>query len=359
MVDNSQLSAESQLLRRRLIRIIAQLSIALCLIIVLDIGGDIINGRSPFSLSNAVLGCLSGGLLAAYLLAQRGLIQASGLILAATALTATIMMAAGGFSEIYLLGTLVLMLGLVMQYLSSDLLRWVSIATVICGSIALIITALLRDVTWPGFLPSLTFRIVLLGLIILVLWQFHARLSDTLLRAYGANENLTAIRLSLESQVEERTGALSRALEQAEGQREEQSRLLDQNLQQQQIIRNLSVPVLPLTERVLVMPLVGELDDQRIMLVFEQALEAVERSGAYWLIVDITGVPVIDTMVARGFISLSDAVHLLGGQVALVGIRPEVAQTIVSIGLDISAISTFSDLRSALAIVAGIKAAHS
>lgn len=348
MLGSSQLFTEVQALRQRLLVILAQLNIGMCLIIILGVGEDIFNGSTPFNLDNVVLTGTLIGLLTAYLLAYRGHIQTGVLTFLSTGLLATIIMAFAGFSEIYLLGVLVLMIGLVMQYLTSSMLWLVSIATVICGSIAMILSALEREVVWPGFIAPLTFRIVLLILIMLVLWQFHARLSETLLSTRSANEELTAIRLTLEKQVVERTDSLSTALQQAEAQAEEQRRLLDLNLQQQQTIRGLSVPVLPVTERVLVMPLVGELDEQRIMMVFEEALVAVERSRADWLILDITGVPVIDTMVARGFISLTEAIYLLGSQVALVGIRPEVAQTIVSLGLDLTTIRTFTDLREAL-----------
>jgi len=98
-------------------------------------------------------------------------------------------------------------------------------------------------------------------------------------------------------------------------------------------LRQLTVPILPLTERTLVMPLVGELDTERLSLAQEQALQALERMAAHYLIIDITGVPIIDSHVAQGLIQIVQAARLLGAKVVLVGIRPEVAQTIV--GLDI------------------------
>jgi anti-anti-sigma regulatory factor len=74
------------------------------------------------------------------------------------------------------------------------------------------------------------------------------------------------------------------------------------------------------------MPLVGELDDARLRLIQEQALHALEHSSACYLVLDITGVPIIDSQVAQGLLAVVQAGRLLGAEVMLVGIRPEVAQ---------------------------------
>jgi rsbT co-antagonist protein RsbR len=98
------------------------------------------------------------------------------------------------------------------------------------------------------------------------------------------------------------------------------------------------------------MPLVGALDTTRLTQMQEQALTSIERAHARTLLLDITGVPVVDTQVAQGMLKVIESARLLGTQVALVGIRPEVAQTIVSLGLDLSRIRTYSDLQSALRV---------
>lgn len=115
--------------------------------------------------------------------------------------------------------------------------------------------------------------------------------------------------------------------------------------QQQELIRDMSVPVLPLLESTLVMPLVGTLDSQRLELMQEQALRALERSSARQLILDITGVPIVDTQVALGLTQLVQAAQLLGTRVSIVGIRPEVAQALVGLGISLPNIKTFSTLQ--------------
>jgi len=98
----------------------------------------------------------------------------------------------------------------------------------------------------------------------------------------------------------------------------------------------------------LVMPLVGALDSARLALMQAQALQAIERSGARQLIFDITGVPIIDTQVALGLMQVIQAARLLGARVSIVGIRPEVAQAIVGLGVEVLDVHTFRDLQSAL-----------
>lgn len=100
----------------------------------------------------------------------------------------------------------------------------------------------------------------------------------------------------------------------------------------------------------LVMPLVGALDSARLAQVEEQALERLEASRARRLLLDITGVPSVDAQVAQGLVRVVQAARLLGARATLVGIRPEVAQSIVNLGLDLSHIHTESDLQSALAL---------
>jgi rsbT co-antagonist protein RsbR len=114
------------------------------------------------------------------------------------------------------------------------------------------------------------------------------------------------------------------------------------------VIKDLAVPVIPISATTLVMPLVGALDTTRLRQVQEQSLQALNRTSARTLIFDITGVPVVDSQVAQGLLMTVRAARLLGAQVTLVGIRPEVAQSIVGLGLDLSDVSTFSDLQSAL-----------
>jgi anti-anti-sigma regulatory factor/HAMP domain-containing protein len=122
---------------------------------------------------------------------------------------------------------------------------------------------------------------------------------------------------------------------------------------QRAVIREMSVPILPLTETTLVMPLVGALDTDRLHLVQEQALRAIEQKSARFLILDITGVPIVDTQVAQGLMQVVLAGRLLGAEVLLVGIRPEVAQAVVGLGIQLGTIISRSTLQSGVAYVLG------
>jgi rsbT co-antagonist protein RsbR len=97
-----------------------------------------------------------------------------------------------------------------------------------------------------------------------------------------------------------------------------------------------------------VLPLVGSLDSARLQQLQEQSLQAIERTSARTLVLDVTGVPIVDSQVAQGLLNVVRACRLLGAQTILVGIRPEVAQAMVSVGIDMQAVRTFSDLQSAL-----------
>jgi anti-anti-sigma regulatory factor/HAMP domain-containing protein len=114
---------------------------------------------------------------------------------------------------------------------------------------------------------------------------------------------------------------------------------------QRDVIRTMSVPILPLTDRALVMPLIGELDADRLRLVKDQALQRVEQTAARYLICDITGVAIIDTQVAHELVRVVQAARLLGAEVVLVGIRPEVAQAIASLPIQLDGIVTLSTLQ--------------
>jgi anti-anti-sigma factor len=111
------------------------------------------------------------------------------------------------------------------------------------------------------------------------------------------------------------------------------------------LVQELSTPVVPLLEGVLVMPLVGSVDSRRGQQILEQLLQVVEQKRARIVLVDITGVPVVDTAVAQTLLQAMQAVRLLGGEAVLVGITPDVAQTLVSLGVDLKDITTRSDLQ--------------
>ena len=153
---------------------------------------------------------------------------------------------------------------------------------------------------------------------------------------------------SLEQRVTDRTVDLQCALDEVEKRAREQEQLIEENRQQRETIREMSVPVLPVTSSTLVMPLVGALDTARLRLLQDQALRAIERAPIRTLILDITGVPLVDSQVAQGLLMVVQAARLLGTEVLLVGIRPEVAQAIVGLGMSLPGLRAYNDLQSAL-----------
>jgi rsbT co-antagonist protein RsbR len=114
---------------------------------------------------------------------------------------------------------------------------------------------------------------------------------------------------------------------------------------QRAVISEMSVPILPLTNSTLVMPLVGALDSARLHQAQERAMKAIEALGARHLILDVTGVPIIDTLVAKGILQILQMARLLGCQLVLVGIRPEVAQALVGLGIELQGVATASTLQ--------------
>lgn len=170
-----------------------------------------------------------------------------------------------------------------------------------------------------------------------------------LARAFTAmTAQLEANLETLEQRVAQRTADLREALAEVETRAREQERLLEEIAHQREVIRELSVPVLPVTEDALVMPLIGAIDTERLADIQDRALHALQRSRARYLLVDITGVPVVDSQVAQGLIAIASMCRLLGAEMVLIGIRPEVAQTIVGLGLNLSSLRTAADLQTVL-----------
>ncbi|MBU0492083.1 MAG: STAS domain-containing protein [Chloroflexi bacterium] len=157
-----------------------------------------------------------------------------------------------------------------------------------------------------------------------------------------SNQELQTVRASLEDRVAERTRELEQMLKAQGDLVDTQQRLLE-------TIREMSTPVVPVMAGVIVLPLVGTIDSQRAREVVESLLAGIEMYKARVALMDITGVPVVDTAVAHLLLQAATAARMLGTQVVLVGIRPEVAQTIVNLHIDLSNITTRADLQEGVA----------
>lgn len=117
---------------------------------------------------------------------------------------------------------------------------------------------------------------------------------------------------------------------------------------QRTMLDELSVPVIQVWDSILLLPLIGAIESRRAARIMESLLESVGRAGTQVVIIDITGVPVVDTTVASYLIRTVQAAQLLGCQSILVGISPEIAQTLVGLGVDFSRIVTRATLQNGL-----------
>lgn len=122
----------------------------------------------------------------------------------------------------------------------------------------------------------------------------------------------------------------------------------------QQAIRELSTPVIRVHDRVLLLPLVGAIDSHRAQQIMETVLLQIVEERARCMIMDIAGVPVVDTSVADHLLKTTAAVRLLGAETVLTGITPQVARTMVQLGLDVSAMHTVNRLSDGIELALGL-----
>jgi rsbT co-antagonist protein RsbR len=119
---------------------------------------------------------------------------------------------------------------------------------------------------------------------------------------------------------------------------------------QQQEMLELSTPVVKLWDGVLALPMIGTLDSGRTQVVMEQLLQRIVDTGAEIAILDITGVPTVDTLVAQHLLKTVTAARLMGADCIISGIRPQIAQTIVHLGVDLQDVITKASLADAFAL---------
>lgn len=119
---------------------------------------------------------------------------------------------------------------------------------------------------------------------------------------------------------------------------------------QQEELLELSTPVVKLWDGVLALPMIGTLDSQRTQVVMESLLQRIVDTGSEVAIIDITGVPTVDTLVAQHLLKTVTAIRLMGADCIISGVRPQIAQTIVHLGLDLQGVVTKANLADALAV---------
>jgi rsbT co-antagonist protein RsbR len=121
-------------------------------------------------------------------------------------------------------------------------------------------------------------------------------------------------------------------------------------VRQQEELLELSTPVVKLWDGVIALPMIGTLDSARTQVVMESLLQRIVETGAEVAIIDITGVPTVDTLVAQHLLKTVTAIRLMGADCIISGIRPQIAQTIVHLGIDLQGVTTKANLADALAL---------
>jgi rsbT co-antagonist protein RsbR len=159
---------------------------------------------------------------------------------------------------------------------------------------------------------------------------------------YGTNPQAFAAAISAATRVLDRLGLYTTEVYQ-KGREEVISR-------QQQEMLELSTPVVELWDGVLALPLIGTLDSARTQVVMESLLQRIVETGSGIAIIDITGVPTVDTLVAQHLLKTVAAARLMGADCIISGIRPQIAQTIVHLGVDLQDVVTKATLADAFAV---------
>lgn len=149
-----------------------------------------------------------------------------------------------------------------------------------------------------------------------------------------------------EEQIQARSQELQSTIGELRQTSEMQRRLIE-------TVRTLSAPAVPVLQGILIMPLSGQIDSERAQRILRNLLSGIEDYEAKVAIIDITAVPVVDTAVAQHLIRAAQAASLMGCRPVLVGIRPEIAQVVVELGIDMSGMVTFSDLQSGVEYALG------
>ncbi len=239
-----------------------------------------------------------------------------------------------------------------LSFLNRRTVQWILVSGWIIGTLVTIPgrTTLFAPLFAPPPLWATDLVVVLgtttlLAVTLLTYWQFTERLSTSLIQARDSNAALRQAQIaleaqqaSLEAQVIERTAALQATV--------------DQLRASQETIRVLGAPIIPVLPNVLVVPLIGTLDVTRMQHMQEQLLLEVHRQRARSVILDFTGIMLIDTEVAQALLQIISTIRLLGAAVLLVGIRPEIAQTLVALNVEFDAIHTYASLQAAVSVLA-------
>ena len=281
-------------------------------------------------------------------LVRRGYVDTAAVIIFMMQLTVSVYILTSSFEQPWS----VMMLITPLPFASVSLRAWqIWIAFIAIAIARVFINTQTRDTTTD----ILIFQIITFAVFTLMLFLGTRSLEQSLQQsdelrhvAEGSSNALAAANDNLEQAVNNRTADLQHALSDV---RERELRLT-QTLQKlsvsQELVRSLSAPIIPILPSVIVVPLAGILDGEQAQRLMQQVLERISAQRSRDLILDITGVPIMDSHVANVVIQIAQAVKLLGTRTLLVGVRPEVAQTLVALNIEFGDLEIFADLQDAV-----------
>jgi rsbT co-antagonist protein RsbR len=281
-------------------------------------------------------------------LVRRGYVDTAAVIIFMMQLTVSVYILTSSFEQPWS----VMMLITPLLFASVSLRAWqIWIAFIAIAIARVFINTQTRDTTTD----ILIFQIITFAVFTLMLFLGTRSLEQSLQQsdelrhvAEGSSNALAAANDNLEQAVNNRTADLQHALSDV---RERELRLT-QTLQKlsvsQELVRSLSAPIIPILPSVIVVPLAGILDGEQVQRLMQQVLERISAQRSRDLILDITGVPIMDSHVANVVIQIAQAVKLLGTRTLLVGVRPEVAQTLVALNIEFGDLEIFADLQDAV-----------
>lgn len=307
----------------------------------------------------ATAGAICGGFfLTAILLARRGRVTLAAALFSTTISLAVLGLCATGFLDrntpFYLLlpisaAALIFPSRLIWPMLALNILGLVAVATLVAAQhpLSYAETQALQDS-------------IVLMIAVALAGALGARSIDrALAEAYAARReaqqiaaDLDRANAALEVRIAERTHALADALDAQRTQASELQRSLERQQSLNDLVTTLALPIIPISDDVLVVPLVGAMADDRFAQLASRVLDEIEQRHARAIMLDLTGLALIDAPLVRTLVHVAASARLLGAQVVLAGIRPEMAQMLVSLNADLSGVQTVATLQSGLTLIA-------
>jgi len=200
------------------------------------------------------------------------------------------------------------------------------------NNVKALLTSITRTRVQQGFSPSQ---------VALFIFSLKKPLFSLLRQEYGSNGEIAAEIMTANDLID-RLGLLT-----TEAFQKAREEII---IRQQQEMLELSTPVVKLWEGILALPLIGTLDSARTQVVMENLLQRIVETGSAIAIIDITGVPTVDTLVAQHLLKTVAATRLMGADCIISGIRPQIAQTIVHLGVDLTAVITKATMADAFEV---------